>query len=427
MIDAVIDDLKHESIDGLSRVTSTFDGSTVWFECADLQLNPVSEALGSLWLVPCILSGRNLRIQQAVCRTWYENALAIIALLNENWGTTKIELIAETRDPPSAGDNQTAQSVFFSGGVDSLYTLYKSTSTKYLVSAQPFDLPSASDETHQATRDRLAEVARAVGAQAVTIRTNILQHPGYAIHKLMDTHTGLLASLGHLLSQHTGTLKMAPTFHKDDAELLGGHHLLVPLYSSKNLQILLPNAETSRRERLEAISDWHVAQKNLFVCFNKEGKNKNCGRCEKCVRTLLDLHILGKLDAFEVFDKSLPIWESIDCVNQVTWRETYDEALKMPLDPRISAAVRRMLRRERVRVWQLEDAARFRRHVDEEFGTMKEGLENALHHYKLLQANHEKLLRDYRAAAENRPLRKGAKVFRRVMRILGAGDERHAK
>lgn len=427
MIDGVIRDLKHEFLDGASRVTSSFDGETVWFECQDLELNPTIEAMASLWLAPCIISGRNLRIEHPVCRTWYENALSIIDFLSDSWGTAKIELSAEVRELPSQNADQKATAVCFSGGVDSFYTLNRSTSTKFLVSAQPFDLPSASEETHLATRSRLVKVAQAVGAQAVTIRTNVLQHPSYRTHKLMDTHTGLLAAVGHFLAKHIGTLSIAPTFHKDDAEIVGGHYLLVPLYSSKNLQIVVPNAETNRRARLEGIVDWPVAQENLFVCFNKEGKNKNCGRCEKCVRTLLDLHILGKLDKFEVFDKSIPVWEAIDGVNQVTWRETYEEALKMPLDPRIGSAIRRMMRRERLRVWQLEDAARYRRHVDEEFGTMKEGLENAMHHYKLLQADHEKLLREFQAKAESRPLRKGAKVFRRVMRMLSARDERHTK
>lgn len=74
------------------------------------------------------------------------------------------------------------------------------------------------------------------------------------------------------------------------------------------------------------------------------------------------------------------------------------------------------------RVWTSIDGEEI-----EEFRTMKESLENALHHYKLLQADHEKLLREFQAKAESRPLRKGAKVFRRVMRMLSARDERHTK
>lgn len=425
MNEAVIGDLKHEKVGAVSKVSSSFDGAPVYFECEDLELEPAIEAFGSLWLIPCILSGRDLRFTQPVCQMWYQNALSIIDFLNENWGTNKIQVHADTVETQSS--NKTASAVCFSGGVDTFHTVYKSDSPEFLVSVHPFDLPAASEETYQATRTRLVRVANAVNARPVTIRNNVLQHQSYKTHKLIDTFSGLLACLGHLLSQHISSLTVSPSFHKDNPVVYGGHYLLDPLFSSKNLKIHQPHTELKRRERVKAIADWPVAQENLFVCFNKQEKNQNCGKCEKCVRTLLDLHILGKLDSFKVFDQNIQVWEAIDQVKHVTWRETYEEALMMPLDPRIEKAIRRMLRRECERVWQLEDAARYRRHVDEEFATMKEALENALHHYNLLQENYDKLIKDNQELAKARPFRRGMKAISRVMDMLSTQKERHSK
>ncbi len=142
---------------------------------------------------------------------------------------------------------------------------------------------------------------------------------------------------------------------------------------------------------------------------------------------MLDLHILGKLESFKGFDQSVALWEAMESVKVVTFIDTYEHALESPVDPRLEKAIRRMLRRECVRVWQLEDSARYKRHVDEEFATMKGGLANALHHYTLLQENYDNLLKDYKDVVENRPLRRGTRAVRHVIRMLRAARKTHSE
>ena len=56
----------------------------------------------------------------------------------------------------------------------------------------------------------------------------------------------------------------------------------------------------TRMTKLKKVVDYVPSYRYLNVCL-KDGDN--CGVCEKCVRTLLGLDALGKLDEYnQVFD-----------------------------------------------------------------------------------------------------------------------------
>ena len=69
----------------------------------------------------------------------------------------------------------------------------------------------------------------------------------------------------------------------------------------------------SRAGKLEMMADSPLVQKHLRVCFSipefdpHTGSIINCGECEKCVRTLVGLIILGKLEKFTAFPRLRPL------------------------------------------------------------------------------------------------------------------------
>lgn len=78
---------------------------------------------------------------------------------------------------------------------------------------------------------------------------------------------------------------------------------LVPLISTERLQMVSDGCQYTREKKTERISDWELAQEYLNVCINPGESVKNCSQCHKCMRTLLALEAMGKLDKFEkVFD-----------------------------------------------------------------------------------------------------------------------------
>ena len=72
----------------------------------------------------------------------------------------------------------------------------------------------------------------------------------------------------------------------------------VPLIQTERVELIVDGCQYSRAEKIANIADWDIARKYLNVCRVYRDDNINCGTCGKCLRTLLVLEILGKLDAF---------------------------------------------------------------------------------------------------------------------------------
>lgn len=76
--------------------------------------------------------------------------------------------------------------------------------------------------------------------------------------------------------------------------------LLLQDFSTENLKIYSEGGTLTRLEKTRKVVDYFPSYKYLNVCVSTSG---NCGRCEKCIRTLLALDVLGKLDEYSaVFD-----------------------------------------------------------------------------------------------------------------------------
>lgn len=77
---------------------------------------------------------------------------------------------------------------------------------------------------------------------------------------------------------------------------------LVPLLQTEYMQLVIDGCQYQRSKKTENIADWEIAQRHLNVCVNTTD-GINCCICSKCMRTLVVLEILGKLDKFgRVFD-----------------------------------------------------------------------------------------------------------------------------
>jgi hypothetical protein len=75
---------------------------------------------------------------------------------------------------------------------------------------------------------------------------------------------------------------------------------LLPMISTRNTTFYSSESTVSRLEKTRIVAQHKLAERYLNVC-NSAGNN--CGRCNKCVRTLLALDIIGCINRFDqVFD-----------------------------------------------------------------------------------------------------------------------------
>jgi hypothetical protein len=72
--------------------------------------------------------------------------------------------------------------------------------------------------------------------------------------------------------------------------------LSAPCFSNENTTFYITGIERERIEKIEEITEYPPTYKHLNVCVIG---STNCSCCEKCVRTLLSLYAIGKLDLYK--------------------------------------------------------------------------------------------------------------------------------
>lgn len=94
------------------------------------------------------------------------------------------------------------------------------------------------------------------------------------------------------------------TFDYKNVTTWGSTPLMDPLFSGSSLRIEHDGARLSRLEKVRLLAPWPEAINSVRVCFVNRPGELNCGRCEKCIRTKVELAAVGKLDASEAFGAS---------------------------------------------------------------------------------------------------------------------------
>ena len=255
----------------------------------------VTRGLRRALLIPAAASNRSLQIDEALDAAWLRHVPDVLKLLNSWWGLRPTRVIAESREVvPRMATRQIAQC--FTGGVDSYYALATaSPPPDLLVFAHGYDIELTDRQRLDAFRPSLTETAGAFKVRFIVIRSNLRLHPAYQRVSWEWTHGGALAALGHLLGDEVGRLVIPSSYPYHDAKPWGTHWNLDPLWSSSRLSVEHADATLRRNGKVREIVKHPVAMRGLRVCWENRSPTGNCSVCEKCVRTMLALHISGRL------------------------------------------------------------------------------------------------------------------------------------
>lgn len=248
----------------------------------------------------------------------------IPALCTEENGYRRIKILGPTTDKPykNIGGVGTGMSC----GIDSFYTLHEytkeDTPKKYrLTHLSYFNMgaifhPNRSEkkeytlkEFYETTermseekRENARQVAEQAGLPLVYVKSNLDSdyYRGASGHTGVYRNCAMALSLQGLFAVYYNSSAGWPGYF-DLTLTEGSQHyeaLLCQCLSTETLTFILSDYVT-RAEKTIAIADDKLVQKCLDVCFCFN----SCGKCSKCIRTLVTLDIIGKLDQFgEVFD-----------------------------------------------------------------------------------------------------------------------------
>ena len=207
---------------------------------------------------------------------------------------------------------------FYSGGVDSLYNIAElqrlarvfgvgSVTDLWLI--QGMDIPLSDDVFWAEAKDTLmSPFASEESIQCVDIRTN-----ARAIHdRFVDWEAlGFSAILGGIAKCFSPIIGMALIGSYGPYDAIKPHSsspLVDPMWSCDRQLIRHFSCRVNRLEKLQTILiETPDLLENLRVCYLNPNGAYNCGRCEKCLRTQLQLLINNSLDRCARFDERLSV------------------------------------------------------------------------------------------------------------------------
>jgi len=291
---------------GHTTATGADDGP-LWIDVPESIADEIPERLDSwlLWLLPhAFETQQELILEGAVDRKLLENAERLMEIWS-SWRPDRrpIPVRAETIDASESQTQPELTGLFFTGGVDSFFSLFHHDET---VSANPasnqravddlvyvwgFDIPLSNREACERKLATLGRVADSLGKNLVPFATN-LRETGIRQPWGPVMHGPALGGVGLLPGKRWKTMLLSSWFCHGDDEPWGSTAITDPLLSTSVTQTEPYGADHDRFEKVAFLTRHPLALETLHVCWEERSEG-NCGRCEKCYRTLLALDILG--------------------------------------------------------------------------------------------------------------------------------------
>ncbi len=280
------------------RLTHYFDIDARWRQALTRRADPFVLAL----LPRAIADGAVLRVRGAPVDGALLDNLDEFRQLHGVWwpGRTRPVAIEAEEIRPRGRRSGSAVSLF-SGGVDSLYTLYRhrvapdgrrNVPLGAVVMACGFDIPVSDPHSFAAALERLRPVTESAGVPLIDVSTNVRTH----LPHWERQHGLALAAVLHLFGGAYDIGMIASTapyqfmFPWGSSPL--GDHLLGGAF-----QIRHDSAGVGRPEKLLALASWPEALERLRVCWANRRGDRNCGRCFKCYQLAIGLQALGASEA----------------------------------------------------------------------------------------------------------------------------------
>jgi hypothetical protein len=238
----------------------------------------------------------NLEEFQAIWHCWYPNRYRPVELRAD----------IECEAPQAVQDSAV---VCYSGGVDGMFTIFRHAvqatcrRTKCLGAAifiQGFDIPLHARDAYERNASRADCLLGAIRTPVIRLRTNWRDLPG----RWRDAHGAGLGACLHVLGAEFSSGLMGSSMPYMRLEPWGSTPMTDRLMSSSRFVIRDGGAEFDRVGKLRQLLAWPEGLANLRVCWEGKAFDRNCGSCEKCIRTQLAMRIAG-VHLPECFDSQM--------------------------------------------------------------------------------------------------------------------------
>lgn len=283
------------------------EARALWFEVDDVDASEITDHADPFVLAAlmrAMYDGYPLRVSGAPVSAGLVTRLYEFQMVFSSWypELNRIDVVAE-ESPPQGVDRKSGIAAF-SGGVDSTYTLYRQ-----LTDPDPcwdfgvdralftlgYDVFVYNHDDVCALRKRLERLTNPIGVRLSLLTTNLREI--FADWK--KSHGLAVAASLSLFQRRYRHGLIASTVPYNMLYPWGSNAITDRMMGSDDFGIVHDGAERSRMDKLRYLSKWPDVMAGLRFCFTSEDVVANCGRCQKCIVTAIQLRSLGlPLDCF---------------------------------------------------------------------------------------------------------------------------------
>ncbi|MGH8639698.1 MAG: hypothetical protein ACREUZ_21415 [Burkholderiales bacterium] len=307
-------------------------------------------------LIPAMIAGESLQIVPPLSPRLHFH-LGRVRDIFHSWhpGFTRSNIKATPGEvEPTPLPNRTA--TFFSGGVDSFYTLLKyrgqaalPAPLTHIIFMRGLEKPLDFLRGVEASQQLVETIAAAAGVRCIVGESNLRTYFDadwlkiYSGSALAATALSLAGGFSHVC--------IPSTYSYRDQVPTGTTPLVDERYSTERVQVVHDGAELARPEKLRRILEWdrELVLNRLRVCVMNYGGAYNCCACRKCVRTMVPMQSLGVFkDASTFPNKSTSHWEEYVAGDPLPFvEENLEFARAHNGDPALAALLEQIVLRRR--------------------------------------------------------------------------------
>ncbi len=265
-----------------------------------LSENP--DALLCFGLVPSLELGTTLNIPYFIDDGLLKRSRQVQELIS-SWTPVcrpiEVKTLAATGRPIEERQSHAAPGLFFSGGVDSAYSLaMNQANNKFLISIIGCDFALTESEKVDHLINNVTAVAEDFGQQVIFLETDLptkmQRYLGW-----IEYHGSALAGFRHLLTPHITEMRVASSVDERGGWEIpwGSHPGIDPRLGTQANPIYLDGL-CLRVNKIKHLADSDSLLRHLRVCYHG---GENCGRCSKCIFTWWCLRIHGIRDGLVEF------------------------------------------------------------------------------------------------------------------------------
>jgi len=276
----------------------------------------VGTIMAAMWM-----GEKRLKIEATVDRQLAARLSLAMRLIAHWWGRDIHPLAIEANSfqtpPPVEPVGQTG--IFLSGGVDSLSSLIwntdqypighpKRVTVAFFVYGLDVGDPNktARHDIFENGQQKLTSICHSLGVELVPIEVNLRSLcPDWQLYATWQFGS-LLAAIAHASGNRLRQVIIASDYQLEILAPRGSHPWLNNYYSSDSLSVISGDSEQfTRMQRVHLLSEHPATLDALRVCWMMKEipiGAVNCGKCEKCLRTRLEILACGgsiKQSAFE--------------------------------------------------------------------------------------------------------------------------------